>query len=406
MHWGRALLLIGLATISTCPPVFAVDPIEQRLNDLLAKGSLCEAVAEMTRLSEGSNKNEARLGLAVAKLLQTIERLVQTLARFGADSEIRLPAVVDVRIPIPLNRQPERASYRQIRSILERMLDDLDDVEKTLSSIDDSEVKLPLRLGSIRLDLNGDGKVEEAEGLSKLYEWNAREKIEQTNAEQFVVSLDRADVMWLRGYCHSAMAVCEIALAYDGQDLFERAGHIVFPRPESPHEFVATSFGGSADILDWIALIHGMRFELREPQRMMRALQHLQAAVACSRAMWKAALAETDDDHEWVPSPSQTNVDSHFKVSLEMVTAWQAALDELDQLLAGKKLIPFWRGGKRGVNLRRVFAEPRAFDLVYWIQGSDASPYLEDGDLTSAGVWDRLFSAFGDNFLGIALRIN
>jgi hypothetical protein len=39
---------------------------------------------------------------------------------------------------------------------------------------------------------------------------------------------------------------------------------------------------------------------------------------------------------------------------------WLEFLDEAKALLKGEKLIPFWRKGEeRGINLRRVFTEPR-----------------------------------------------
>ena len=43
-------------------------------------------------------------------------------------------------------------------------------------------------------------------------------------------------------------------------------------------------------------------------------------------------------------------------------------LADTDEVLNGKKLIPRWRGAAadRGVNLRRVFLEPRTFDPSEW----------------------------------------
>jgi len=82
-------------------------------------------------------------------------------------------------------------------------------------------------------------------------------------------------------------------------------------------------------------------------------------------------------------------------------------LDEADEILAGRKLIPFWRdAGGRGVNLRRVFVEPREFDLVLWVQGTAAIPYLEAGELTTPEVWQRLQRIFQGEFLGFAIWFN
>src|SRR5947208_7893227 len=36
----------------------------------------------------------------------------------------------------------------------------------------------------------------------------------------------------------------------------------------------------------------------------------------------------------------------------------------------------------RGSNVRRVFIEPRTFDLVLWVQGSAAAPNLEAGEIS------------------------
>ena len=61
-----------------------------------------------------------------------------------------------------------------------------------------------------------------------------------------------------------------------------------------------------------------------------------------------------------------------------------AAGKELEALLNGDKLIPFWRiEGPAGVNIARMFTDPRAIDVAAWIQGEGAVPYLETGDLIS-----------------------
>ena len=89
-------------------------------------------------------------------------------------------------------------------------------------------------------------------------------------------------------------------------------------------------------------------------------------------------------------------------------------LDESESLLTGKKLVPFWRstsaevvaGTAQGLNLQRVFNHPRHFDLVLWVQGTDAVPYLEQGELTDQRVWAQLTDAFRGQFWGFAIWIN
>jgi hypothetical protein len=145
-----------------------------------------------------------------------------------------------------------------------------------------------------------------------------------------------------------------------------------------------------------------------EPERLKAALAHMEAMVALSRSSWKFILAETDDDSEWVPNPKQRSVVPNVRVTAQMVEGWERFLDEFELILQGKRLAPFWRGKepRRGINVRRVFTEPRTLDLVMWVQGTSASPYLEVGDVSSTETWDRFNRIFGGEFIGFALWFN
>ena len=65
---------------------------------------------------------------------------------------------------------------------------------------------------------------------------------------------------------------------------------------------------------------------------------------------------------------------------------------------------------KRGVNLRRVFTEPRTFDPILWFQGTAATPYLEKGKVTRLAdrrLLERINKTFGGrNFVGFAFWFN
>src|SRR6185503_8507947 len=125
-----------------------------------------------------------------------------------------------------------------------------------------------------------------------------------------------------------------------------------------------------------------LRLSIKEPARTKAALAHLEAGVVQAKEQWKYILAETDDDNEWIPNPKQTGVVG-VKVTQEMIDAWRETLDEAEQVLKGKTLLPFWRGkGERGVNLRRVFLELQAIDPIEWVQGTAATPFLEKGPIT------------------------
>jgi len=84
---------------------------------------------------------------------------------------------------------------------------------------------------------------------------------------------------------------------------------------------------------------------------------------------------------------------------------WLHALDDFDAVLDGTRLLPHWRFSE-GFNFKRVFFEPRDFDLVLWAAGYSTVPYLEDGPTLSVSDWDQWNQAFNGNFLGYALWFN
>jgi len=160
-------------------------------------------------------------------------------------------------------------------------------------------------------------------------------------------------------------------------------------------------------IPDHASFFHLLHFPVKEPARMESALKHLEAMVTLSRESWKFYLAETDDDHEWIPNPKQNTVMPGGKVTDEMVKGWLSFLEEAETILAGQKLVPLWRGAdQKGVNLRRVFTEPRELDLIFWFQGTAAVPYLEEGPITQPEIWTRLLRVFRGEFIGFAIWFN
>jgi hypothetical protein len=406
----RALLCVPLLLFSA-GAANAADETVALVEKHLQAGTLAAGEQALEAvLKQQPRDDQARFGLGTVQFLRAVENLGQSLYRYGFLKSARglLPGA---SLPIPDNPEPERLSYEQARKIVQTFVSDLAKAEATLAKIESTDVKLPLHFGLIRLNLNGDGTAADTEMLWLAYRnLNRAAQVTPEQAAQFVIAFDAADVHWLRGYCHLLMTLGEFNLAYNWQELFERTGHLLFPRIETPYKFLgegqapSLSFSSFADL---IALIHLIDFPLAAPERMNAALGHLEAMVARSRRSWELILAETDDDHEWIPSPKQTGVIPNVRVTPEMVQGWQGFLTEADAILKGNKLIPFWRGnGKQGLNLRRVFTEPQRFDLVLWVQGTAAVPYLEEGTKTDPEVWDRLLRVFRGEFIGFALWFN
>jgi hypothetical protein len=405
-------LLVALGWFIGLPRLAAAEPplVEKYLHD----GKLAEGEkALLAELARNPKDDQARFGLGTLQFLRSIEHLAQSLYRYGLRSDrgqhMNIPFL---RLPVPTNPQPEPLSYAAFRKMFQEMNDDLGKAEATLAGVRDEGVKLPLRLGLVRLDLKGDGNGDERLiALLRRYMGGAVSALKDDN---LFVAFDRGDVAWLRGYCHLLMALTEVILAYDEQEVFDCTANIFFAKPETPHRFLTNGkntrlffdVGDGVDLIDVISFIHLVRLPVKEPERMKVALGHLEQMLALSKESWKYILAETDDDREWIPNPRQTGV-LQIPVRQEMVNSWLESVDEMEAVLAGKRLIPFWRGEEsRGVNLRRVFTEPRPLDLVLWVQGTAATPYLEEGEMTKPAVWDRLQRVFGGEFVGFAIWFN
>ena len=104
-----------------------------------------------------------------------------------------------------------------------------------------------------------------------------------------------------------------------------------------------------------------------------------------------------------------------------MQTQWFTMLDEIELILQGKLLIPFWRGIEGGfspftgdwpanpelaINARRIFTQPQTFDLLLWIQGTSLLPWLEKGPQIDPQKWNSIVTAFQGQFLLFAFWFN
>lgn len=423
------------ATVKDKAPLVEKYLLDGRLNE--------GDVALSNHLKEHASDDQARFGLGVLQFLRAVEGLGQSLTRYGVRTHNNSGFVLPfLRLPATTNENCKKIDYLKLREIVDTFQKQLMKAEATLAPISDGDVKLPLHFGMIKLDLNGTGHqphsplpnqsaqfdhestkqshiAENSDDNRSLWKVYARltnnTNIPVERAEKFFIKFDRGDVHWLRGYCHLLSSVCDIYLAHDSKDLFDRTAHLFFTKVDSPYAFLSKAKpirsigGGDLEVFDLIAFVHLLRCDVVEPKRMASALNHLQAVIDQSRETWKWIMAEEDDDHEWLPNPRQTGVIPNARVTEQMVVAWASIMTESEKILSGELLIPFWRGSesdRRGINLRKVFLEPRQFDLVLWVQGSAAAPYLEEGKLTKGRTWRDLRGEFGSHFPGFALWFN
>jgi hypothetical protein len=404
---------------------WAASDLVQRVQGLLYAGRTADAAAAAeARLAESPGDHQARFALGAVEFLQAVERLAQAFHRYGLSSTYQDPTGMAglpfLRVPVPANPHPEPMTYDGLRAILEAFVADLAKAEATLAGITTADVQFPLNIGLIRLDLDGDGVASEDETAWQIFQRVGFPELDAAKAAALETDFDGGDVPWLQAYCHLLMAMGDFLLAYDWHEAFDATFHNVFPLAETPlgrlqrGDAEKAAKGGAASpaapnpdagIADLVAFIHLIRWPVVAPDRLADSLAHLEAMVRLSRESWRRIMAETDHGREWIPNPRQTGVLPGMRVTDEQVKSWLLVLDQLDALLTGKMLLPHWRFDK-GINLRRLFLEPRTFDLVLLVQGSAAIPYLEDGETVSADRWETLMSVFGGDFLRYFVWLN
>ncbi len=120
------------------------------------------------------------------------------------------------RLPVPDNPKPEELTYEAIRKVLATFVANLSGAEATLGQIHSEEVDLPLNLGHVGLDLDGDGKGSD-KSLRRMFAvvTGSERWLNEQVAQQLLTDFDGSDVPWLRAYCHLLIAIAEFPLAHD-----------------------------------------------------------------------------------------------------------------------------------------------------------------------------------------------
>jgi hypothetical protein len=402
----RILMILALV-LGMAAPAFADEAAQALAVRHMEAGTLAAGESELAALiARDPVNNDARFGLGGIQFLIAIEHLAQGLYRYGlsAPNSIVVPVL---RLPVPPNPNPERITYTDFRDLLARFVNDLGKAEATLGAMSDADARLPVDLAKIRYDANADGIAGSGELFAAVIARVMGTGVGADENALTVVAFDRADAYWLQGYANVLMALGQLLLAHDWHRSFDAGFHVFFPNADTP--FVKElSFSGNEwsreRIIDVISFLH-IAWPVVEPVRMQRARGHLKTVIALSRKSWTAIEAETDDHREWLPGPRQVQSFTGILIGAEQVAAWRAVLDETEAILDGRKLVPHWRL-ERGINLRRVFDEPQPFDLVLWITGPAAVPYLESGPVTTREDWNRILQAFGSQFGRYAIWFN
>lgn len=124
------------------------------------------------------------------------------------------------------------------------------------------------------------------------------------------IRFDHGDVMFGRAYVAMQRALLDLLLAYDWSEL---DGLYAEPAAEM------------------------FTLRIEAPERMGQARSRILEAIDFADAARRAYLAETDDDKEWLPSPTQQNRATWSRLDAEDYEAWAQLTAELRALVEGRE---------------------------------------------------------------------
>lgn len=386
--------------------------------DALYAGTLSDGLEKLASLA-AADDHEAWFGIGAIKLAQAGERLSQALYRHGFSLPNMSNALLGqvVTLPLPVNPDPQPLDYAGVRTILSDFADGLDEARAAfLTAAEAGDYVVPINPFMIKADANGDGVVGDEESLGWLFVMAGNVDFKtllptESGVPPEYVGFDRADAYWLAGYTQVLAGHADFLLAHDFSGFTDATFHRVFPKAGFPMQDYAT--GGmlmldpetDTGIADLIAGIHTLDWPVVEPERLARVRERMSDVLKLSRQNWTAILAETDDDHELLPSPKQSAMIAGTSIDQAKVDAWMKTLDQAQRVLDGELLIPHWRF-KQGFNLRRYFETATETDLVMLLSGAGALPFLSDGPVATAEDFQAMEEAFGTDWLGYVFWFN
>jgi len=426
-HWTAGLAVASLML----PGLAQAGEAGDLLRTHLYEGTIAQGLAAVIPLAEAGDP-EAKFAAGMLTFVGGLQGVSQDLYRYGAivpDGGVLeiLGMIGPDAQSVPANPNPEPITYEKFRTLLNDLVTSMDAGKALFEAAgENGDYVVALEPLKFRFDANGDGTVEPGETLGDLlgpaFEWadlaspdapppsGKKKGGTAANEQKFEIGFDRADAIWFAGYTQVVAAQADFLLAHDFHGLVDAYFHQLFPKSGLPMQdavngSLAMDPRSDASIADVIAALHELDFPVIDKASLAGVRDRLLSITALSRKNWDAILTETDDDHELVPSPSQTPLSKDAKVDENTVKAWMATLDTTDQILNGELLVPHWRF-KQGFDLKAYFETASETDFVMILTGLGAVPFLKDGPVASAESFAEANEVFGDQWLGYAFWFN
>ncbi|MEM6487017.1 MAG: hypothetical protein AAF677_01910 [Pseudomonadota bacterium] len=300
------------------------------------------------------------------------------------------------RVPIATNPAPEPFAPGDVAALFDQLSADMAAARAVLAPIQ-GEVALVLDLNDLWFDIDGDGQRGPGEDAALLTGGRGEGPL--------LVRFDTADRHWLIGYTHLLAAFSELVLAFDPTDAIAAVGADRAALAPFASDRPMLTGSDDAALFDYLAIVRAALDQPPDAARLAQAVADLRATIAASRAFWTAVAAEDDDLAEWIPSDTQTAA-LGLTFPPGTGTAWLGFLAEIEAMLDGRLLVPHpFMAEDAGIDLATYAADPRPIDILSWLHGRGALPYLKRGEVMSAAAWDAFQRLVGrrDAFLFAAI---
>jgi len=326
--------------------------------------------------------------LAGLRFLSGVEGALQLRWQTGFDADwSELPVL---RLPIPQNPNARPFEAQDLTTLLTDLDADMDDARAALDQLGTQDFALELSVSDLWFDINMNATREEGEDVFSVagLTLGARGMV-QADMIAPSIRFDTADAAWLNAYTHLLSAFADVALAYDPASAVDRvitASHAMaeLQGTTPPHNAMDMMFG---HWIDRAAIILNALSNKPDDTLTQSAHAHLLAVITENKRFWSLIAIETDNDSEWIPNARQVS-GLGIQMPEGIGERWQAILADAEKILKGELLVPHWRyGAEAGIDIKMMFENPPAVDLVAMVQGEGFLPYARKGPQASAQSW-------------------
>ena len=399
----RVLPLVGLLAL-------ALPATAETISTEIGQTGLTATESRLAALSSPTDAD--RFALGGVRFLRAVEAALQLRWKTGLSEQLSMLPIL--RLPIPENPDATALDPATIATLFKTVSSGMDSARAPLADIaQGADFGVEITLSDLWFDINANAARDAGEDMLSVagpmimgWAWDQRDPTTPAPTIRF----DGADAAWLSAYTHLLGGLSDTIIAYDPTTPITRVTDARTTMSGlgqlTPDPFFGMGGGASLDAVDYISIILATLNQQPDKPRMASAQTHFLAMVADNRRFWAEVVKETDNDKEWLPNDTQK---SAMGIELPPGTGpmWLGVLSDFEALLTGKKLVPYWRiTGPAGVDVGAMFTDPRPIDLITWVQGEGAVPYLKQGEMISPQNWMAFEQVMSGQAMLLTLFLN